>query len=77
MKVYAAQFSPFTAESAMGVLSLHATREGAQAAVEQHRAAEKADYEQWQEEIPDQDPWDDATGDGFMAWGVTEYEVLP
>lgn len=78
MKVYAARYSDCTAESAMGVLSLHATHEGAHTAMAAHRDQCRAEHEEFLQRNPDIDgQWTDEHGDGFNAWDVKEYEVLP
>ena len=45
MKVFAALYCPCTHESEYGVISLHATESGAQAAVDAHRRKESKRYE--------------------------------
>lgn len=78
MKVFAARFCDCTPHSAFGVLSLHQSPETAQAAIDAHRAAEKADWLTWADaEWQKTNPWTDEHGAGSQAWDVFEYEVKP
>ncbi len=64
MKVYAALYCSCTEESAYETLSLHMTKEGAEKAVEEHKAKVKEFNERFME------VWD-----AFQDWDVQEMEV--
>jgi hypothetical protein len=86
--VYAALYSDCYHESALGILSIHESKAGALAAVEDHKAREKANYEaeyksgdvkkdEWIKEHQKAYPWSDKHGTGSQLWEVWELEVKP
>lgn len=76
--VYAACYTSCTNESSMKTLSLHATRSGAEAAVAEHKRAQRAFYDEWADEkYQALYPWSDEKGSGDAAWAIDEFEVLP
>lgn len=71
MTVYAFEYTDNVHESAMGVISLHKTYEGAQKALEFHKETERKEYEQLHNERFKLDfPFGN-----FESWRVREIEV--
>lgn len=87
--IYQALYCPCIHESSSGTLSLHKTKEGAEKAVEAHKALIRAEWVDWGNRMCDKsDPEGvgryDTFGDfekGFPfaqheSWGISETELL-
>ncbi len=71
-KVFEATYNPMVHESGDITLSIHRTREGAEKAIEDHKAIQKKEYDDLYKNDPDMVPgkWDD-----FQYWEVIETEL--
>lgn len=80
-KVWAALHNPMTEESVAYTVSLHRTKEGAEAAVDASKAAVKSEHDRFvalmKEVGGPADPLDYGEWSQWHRWGVEEMEVLP